>query len=85
MRWRGDGKELFYAEADGTLMSVRLTFSGDGRTFTAAAPVRLFTVPMNASPENTAIAQQYLVSADGQRFLVVAAPDGESPVHIDAD
>ncbi len=85
VRWRGDGKELFYAEADGTLMSVRLTFSGDGRTFTAAAPVRLFTVPMNASPENTAIAQQYLVSADGQRFLVVGAPDGESPVHIDAD
>jgi Tol biopolymer transport system component len=84
VRWRGDGKELFYAQADGTLMSVSLTFSEDGRTFTAAAPVRLFTAPMGASPENSAIAQQYLVSANGQRFLVVAGPDGESPVHIEA-
>jgi hypothetical protein len=84
VRWRGDGKELFYAQADGTLMSVSLTFSEDGATFTAAAPVRLFTAPLGASPEKSAIAQQYLVSADGQRFLVVAGPDGESPVHIEA-
>lgn len=84
VRWRGDGKELFYSGADGTVMSIGLTFSADGRSFTAAKPVRLFNLPMNASPENNAIAQQYLVSADGQRFLVVAAPDGESPVFIRA-
>lgn len=85
VRWRGDGRELFYAEADGTLMSISLTFSPDGQTFTAAPPVRLFTVPMNASPENNAIAQQYLVAPDGQRFLVVAAPDEDSPVHSRAN
>jgi hypothetical protein len=84
VRWRGDGQELFYAEADGSLMSVSLTFSADGKSFTAGAPVRLFNAPMNASPENSAIAQQYLVSPDGQRFLVVAAPDGESPIHMHA-
>lgn len=84
VRWSGDGRELFYAEADGTLMSIGLTFAADGQSFTAAAPRRLFTAPMNASPENNAIAQQYLVAPDGQRFLVVAAPDGDSPVHIRA-
>jgi Tol biopolymer transport system component len=84
VRWRGDGKELFYTEADGTVMSIGLTFAGDGRSFSAAAPVRLFRAPMNASPENNAIAQQYLASADGQRFLVVAAPDEDSPVHLHA-
>jgi Tol biopolymer transport system component len=82
VRWRGDGKELFYAEADGTLMAIALTFSTDGKSFTAAPPVRLFNARMNASPENSTIAQQYMVSADGQRFLVVVASDGESPVHL---
>lgn len=82
VRWRGDGKELFYTEADGTVMSIAISFADDGKSFSAAAPVRLFTVAMNASPENNSIAQQYLVSADGQRFLMIAAPDGESPVHV---
>ncbi len=82
VRWRADGKELFYIEPDGSVMSVSLKFSGDGKSFSAAAPVRLFNAPMNASMENTAIAKQYLVSADGQRFLVIAAPDAESPIHM---
>lgn len=84
VRWSGDGKELFYTEADGTVMSIGLTFSDGGRAVAAEAPVRLFTAPMSASPENNAIAHQYLVAPDGERFLVVAAPDEESPVHIRA-
>lgn len=84
VRWSGDGKELFYTEADGTLMSVPLEFSSDGSSFTAAAPVRLFTAPMNASHENSGIAQQYLVTPDARRFLVVAAPDEDSPVYLHA-
>ncbi|MDQ2640564.1 MAG: hypothetical protein M3Y79_08295 [Pseudomonadota bacterium] len=82
VRWSGDGKELFYTEADGTLMSVGLKFAADGGSFTAAAPVRLFTAPMNASYENSGIAQQYSVAPDAKRFLVVAAPDEDSPVYL---
>jgi Tol biopolymer transport system component len=82
VRWRGDGQEIFYTEADGSVMSIDLAFSEDGKRFTASDPVRLFTAPMNASPENNAIAQQYAVAADGQRFLVIAAPDEESPVYL---
>jgi len=84
VRWSGDGKEIFYTENDGTVMSVSLTFAPDGNTFTAAAPKKLFKAPMNASPENSGVAQQYLVTPDGKRFLVVAAPDGQSPVHVHA-
>jgi Tol biopolymer transport system component len=83
-RWRGDGKELFYTEADGTIMAISLAFAADGRSFIAAAPVRLFNAPMYASPKNYTIAQQYMVSADGQRFLVISAPDAQSPVHLRA-
>jgi Tol biopolymer transport system component len=52
-RWRGDGEELFYVEADGTLMSISLSYSGDGSSFTASNPVKLFTAPINSSPVNT--------------------------------
>jgi Tol biopolymer transport system component len=83
-RWRGDGRELFYTETDGTLMAISLVFSSDSKSFTAAAPIRLFNTRMYASLENNTIAQQYMVSADGQRFLVIAAPDGDSPVHLHA-
>jgi Tol biopolymer transport system component len=82
VRWRGDGRELFYVEADGTLMSISLSFSQDGNTFTASAPTRLFTPPIMSSPENNADAQQYLAMPDGQRFLVVTAPETESPVYM---
>lgn len=82
VRWRGDGRELFYVETDGTLMSVSLTFAADGRSFTAGAPERLFNMPMNGGPENNAIAQQYLPAPDGKRFLVVDAPDADSPVAL---
>lgn len=82
VRWRGDGRELYYAEADGTLMAIGITFSDDGRRFTATDPVRLFTAPMGSSPEDDGLAQQFMVSSDGQRFLVVAAPEARSPVRL---
>jgi Tol biopolymer transport system component len=82
VRWRGDGRELYYAEPDGTLMAIGLTFNADGTGFTAAAPERLFTAPMSSGPEDTGLAQQYMVTNDGQRFLVIAAPEARSPVHM---
>lgn len=83
--WRGDGKELFYVEADGTLMSISLSFSGDGNSFTASDPVKLFAPPFNWSPVNAAAGPQYAVTPDGQRFLVVASTEGENPVYLHGD
>lgn len=84
-RWRGDGKELFYVEADGTLMSISLSYSGDGNSFTASNPVKLFTAPINSSPVNTGAGPQFAVTPDGQRFLMITSPEFENPVYLHGD
>jgi hypothetical protein len=61
-QWRADGRELFYLDLDGSMMSVRL----DARTgLTVGPPSRLF--PTRIEPDGNA--PQYAVTADGQRFL----------------
>jgi Tol biopolymer transport system component len=82
VRWRGDGKELFYARPDGTLMAIPIDFDSNGRNFKAGKPVALFTAPMAGGPDNNSVAQQYMVSKDGQRFLVLAAPPVKSPIKV---
>jgi hypothetical protein len=82
VRWRADGRELYYAAPDGTLMAVALEFADDGASFTAAPPVALFRAPMAVGPLNRSYAQQYMVADDGQRFLVVAAQPASSPVQV---
>jgi Tol biopolymer transport system component len=82
VRWSSDGKELFYAALDGTLMSIPLEFSADGKDFKAGTPVPLFKAPLAGGPDNNSLAQQYMVSKDGQRFLVIAAPAVESPIKV---
>ncbi|HSU69185.1 MAG TPA: hypothetical protein VLJ39_20035, partial [Tepidisphaeraceae bacterium] len=65
-RWRGDGKELFYLDLDGTMMAARVF--GEGASFHAARPERLFdaTPPLLRSP-----AFEYDVMPDGQQFLII--------------
>jgi dipeptidyl aminopeptidase/acylaminoacyl peptidase len=66
VRWRRDGQELFYMAADNTLMSVPVLHPIAASTL--SAPVPLFktrTVPLSAIAR-----QQYVVSPDGQRFLI---------------
>jgi serine/threonine protein kinase/Tol biopolymer transport system component len=70
-RWRGDGKELFYVDSGGTLMSVDVT--GE-TTFEAGVPKPLF----HLRSIKAAIAQRYAVTGDGQRFLLVTNPEGGS-------
>ena len=69
-RWRADGKELFYAALDGTLMAAEVASKGGGMEVGA---VRSLGIP-------TFIGRQFMydVSADGQRFLVAAAPEQKS-------
>jgi hypothetical protein len=63
-RWRSDGKELFYASADGYAMSVPLQ---TGAAFRPGAPVRLFQMP-----ERPETASPILEDAapGGERFLL---------------
>ena len=69
VRWRLDGKELFYIALDGRLMSVPIRLSANTQTMEPGAPVPLFPTHVNGAltyPFN----QQYDVSQDGQRFLM---------------
>ena len=63
-KWSHDGKELFYAAADGKLMAVPVTL---GEVPDFGAPVALFDAKIfDINREGT----QYDVSDDGQRFVL---------------
>lgn len=78
-RWRGDGKELFYIAADGTVMAVAV--SDNSVRVGAARP--LFLSPRGSLTLNATGRRgpaQWDVAPDGQRFLFVAPvqPGGTS-------
>jgi len=67
-RWRRDGKELYYLAADGKLMAVNITA---GLKIDCGPPKGLFDTGLRVNPA----ADQYAVTADGQRFLVLKPQD----------
>ena len=75
VRWRRDGAELFYIALDNTLMSVPMgpTTGPSG----VGTPVRLFTTRVPAPI--VVMRQQYVVTADGQRFLMVSRDEAPTP------
>jgi len=79
-RWRGDGKEIFYIGAGGTLTAVPIT--GEG-AFAAGNPTQLFRTQFRAQVSSTD-QFSYDVTKDGQRFLVnrYAKPGQIAPLHI---
>ena len=74
-RWRGDGREVFYLAPDSSLMSVMV--DGSESAFQVGEASRLFHAPV-PSP----IGYNYVVSADGQRFLLNVSAERASPVTI---
>ncbi len=82
VRWRQDGKELFYVALDGRLMAVPVQLAADGRTFEAGAPVALFLTRL-LGIQGLNMRQQYMPSPDGQRFLVDTVTESvESPITV---
>jgi hypothetical protein len=69
--WRGDGKELYYLAPDGNLMAVEVK---TGDTFEPGVPASLFQT--NVIPQGLVGSDrnQYVVTSDGQRFLVNSSP-----------
>ncbi len=63
-RWRRDGRELFYIAADRKLMAVDVKL---GATLEASVPKPLFSTRVISLTE---FRNQYVVTADGQRFLI---------------
>jgi len=72
-RWRKDGSELFYLALDGRLMAVAIK---DGSAMELGVPKVLFQTPITAITRSI---DQYAVTADGQRFVVLAPVGGDAP------
>ena len=71
VRWRSDGRELFYLAADGRLMAVPIRAGSSGSTIEPGAATPLFwTHVWGAAQSSAALFPQYSVSRDGQRFLM---------------
>jgi hypothetical protein len=68
-RWTKDGRELFFREPPGTLMSAEIR---TGPKIEATVPRRLFPYGDNSSRPSS---NQFGVTADGKRFLI------QEPVH----
>ena len=62
-KWRADGRELFYVAPDGTMMTVAVPQEGE-----PGQPAALFRAPLRPVP----FLDQYAVTPDGQRFLIIA-------------
>ena len=65
--WRGDGKEIYYIAPDGNLMAVPI---GVTRGLEPGLPARLFQTSMTNTTISGYTRNQYLVTSDGQRFLI---------------
>ncbi len=75
--WNRNGRELFYAARNGTLMSVALR--PDGGRLEAGEPQPLFPLQFDLSGELPWHLLPYDVTPDGQRFLVVRRAPGVEP------
>jgi eukaryotic-like serine/threonine-protein kinase len=65
-KWRRDGRELYYLNLDGKLMSVAI----GGPPFTATRPVELFQTPLTVNRAQPTRDRRYDIAPDG-RFLMV--------------
>ena len=75
LRWRPDGKELFYLGGDSIVYSVPVQL---GSSKLSSTPVALFSIPA-AARSSVHGALSFDVSADGTRFLIPTVSSSESP------
>jgi len=82
VRWRRDGKELFYIALDGQLMSVPIRFPSSGQPVEADTPVPLFATRVGGAVQGIN-RQQYMVAPDGNRFLMnTITEEGAAPITV---
>jgi hypothetical protein len=85
MRWRADGRELFYIALDRSLMAVPIRDEGDGDGLVVGRPVPLFTTRVgDVVPPQSGYYLSYAVSPDGSRFLMrtVAEETRAAPITV---
>jgi Tol biopolymer transport system component len=73
-RWRRDGEEIFYIGPDRRLMAAEVNSKGDTIEAGQVRPLGIFAARAGTGT-GVFLGYQYDVSPDGQRFLVMAAPE----------
>ncbi len=73
-QWRADGRELYYLALDGSIMAVEL----EGERLTPRDPRRLLQTNISVIPG----LDQYAVTGDGQRFLILNSGKAEQALSI---
>jgi Tol biopolymer transport system component len=82
VRWRRDGRELFYIGLDNRLMAAPIRLDSAAMVIEAGAPVPLFATRVGGAVLNSD-SQQYVVSTDGQRFLMnTVVEEAVSPLTV---
>jgi len=69
--WRGDGRELFYINGDGKIMSAQINSDGG---FDSVVTKQLFQADLARAP-----GYPYAVAPDGSRFLINAPAEAANP------
>jgi Tol biopolymer transport system component len=81
VRWRRDGRELFYVSPDNRRVSVPTRLDSERDIAEPGTPVRLFSARFTGDPR-AATSRQYAVSADGQRFLIDTVSEVALPMIV---
>ena len=71
-KWRRDGRELYYLNLEGKLMSVAI----GGPAFTAGRPVELFQTPLIVNRAQPTRDRRYDISPDGRFLMVIPSATG---------
>ena len=83
VRWRRDGKELFYVARDGHLMAASIRLASTSQAPEVGTPVSLFAPPLGGAVAQGDPRHQYMLSADGQRILVATVAEAAvAPITI---
>ena len=81
-RWRRDGKELFYLAPDQRLMAVPIQLDAElPNGVDVGTPAALFTTSLAGVPQNGS-GRHYMVSRDGQRFLMDTLREVTIPITV---
>ena len=81
VRWRSDGKELFYITLEGRLVAVPFSVPSGGQAAETGAPTPLFPARVGAIQD--VWLPEYIVSPDGGRFLMdTALEEMPSPINV---
>ena len=72
VRWNHNGKELFYVATDDRLMAVPIRFASSSTSPELGTPIALFKTILS-SAAGPMYKQQYMVSPDGQSFVMHSA------------